>query len=164
MEMRAHVLPFPPRSDRAHLTQATRERQSSQMVRDMRDARALFPAVALFSLVPPVSLEPGIGDTLTAYQRCVIPHEPALFMTVRRLPPIPPLYLWGRDGWERATSVRSAACVTCEPCPYLSRLFHQSRPSRLSQGSAIAVEALMNNADWTRPPTGRLGACPTLPS
>ena len=23
-------------------------------------------------------------NTLTAYQRCVIPHEPALFMTVRR--------------------------------------------------------------------------------
>jgi hypothetical protein len=54
------------------------------MVRDMGDARALFPAVALFPPVSPVSLEPGIGDTLTAYQRCVIPHEPALFMTVRR--------------------------------------------------------------------------------
>jgi len=33
-----------------------------------------------------------------------------------------------------------ATRVTCEPCPC------QSRPSRLSQASAIAAEALMNNA------------------
>jgi len=39
--MRAHVLPFPARSNRAHLTQATRERQSApkRMVRDKREER-----------------------------------------------------------------------------------------------------------------------------
>jgi hypothetical protein len=37
-------------------------------------------------------------------------------------------------------------CVTCESCPCLSRFSRQSRPSRLGQGSAIAAEALMNNA------------------
>jgi hypothetical protein len=36
--------------------------------------------------------------------------------------------------------------VTCEPCSCLSRFSRQSRPSRLSQASAIAEEALMNNA------------------
>jgi hypothetical protein len=46
----------------------------------------------------------------------------------------------------RATSARSAIGVTCEPCPYLSRFSRQSRPSRLSQASAIAAEAFMNNA------------------
>ena len=33
-----------------------------------------------------------------------------------------------------------------EPCPYLSRFSRQSRPSRLSQASAITAEALMNHA------------------
>jgi len=36
--------------------------------------------------------------------------------------------------------------VTCEPCPCQSRFSRQSRLSRLSQASAIAAEALMNNA------------------
>ena len=40
-----------------------------------------------------------------------------------------------------------ATCVTCEPCPYLSRF---SRPSRLNLASAIAAEALMNNAGYDR--------------
>jgi hypothetical protein len=39
-----------------------------------------------------------------------------------------------------------ATRATCEPCPCQSRFSRQSRPSRLSQASAIAVEALMNNA------------------
>jgi hypothetical protein len=39
-----------------------------------------------------------------------------------------------------------ATHVTCEPCTCLSHFSRQSRPSRLSQGSAIAAEALMNNA------------------
>jgi hypothetical protein len=46
----------------------------------------------------------------------------------------------------RATSAKSGTCVTCEPCPYLSRFSRQSCPSRLSQTSGIAAEALMNNA------------------
>jgi hypothetical protein len=41
MEMRAHVHPFPARSDRAHLTQGASERQLVQkrMVRDKREER-----------------------------------------------------------------------------------------------------------------------------
>jgi hypothetical protein len=45
----------------------------------------------------------------------------------------------------RATSARGATRVTCEPCSCQSRFSRQSRPSRLSQESAIAAEALMNN-------------------
>lgn len=41
-----------------------------------------------------------------------------------------------------------ATRVTREPCPCLSRFFCQSRPSRLSQASAIAAEAFMNNAGY----------------
>jgi hypothetical protein len=43
-----------------------------------------------------------------------------------------------------ATSARSATRVTSESCPCLSRFSRQFRPSRLSQASAIVVEALMN--------------------
>jgi hypothetical protein len=43
----------------------------------------------------------------------------------------------------RATSARSETRVTYEPCPYLSRF---SRPSRLSQASAIAADVFMNTA------------------
>src|SRR4029077_10955424 len=46
----------------------------------------------------------------------------------------------------RTTSARSATRVTCEPFPCLSRFSRQSRPSGLSQGTAIAVEARTNNA------------------
>ncbi|TKS63154.1 MAG: hypothetical protein EWM73_01746 [Nitrospira sp.] len=42
---------------------------------------------------------------------------------------------------------RSETRVTYEPCPCLSRFSRQSRPSRLSQASAIAVDALINNED-----------------
>ena len=35
--------------------------------------------------------------------------------------------------------------MTCGPCPCLLRFSRQSRPSRLSQGSAIAAEVFMDN-------------------
>ena len=35
-----------------------------------------------------------------------------------------------------------------EPYPCQSRFSRQSRPSRVSQASAIAVEAFMNDAGW----------------
>jgi hypothetical protein len=41
MEMRAHLRPFSARSNRAHLTQGARERQSAQMARDKREERDL---------------------------------------------------------------------------------------------------------------------------
>jgi hypothetical protein len=47
---------------------------------------------------------------------------------------------------RRETGARSETRVTCEPCPYQSRFSRQSRPSRLSQASAIEAEVFMNNA------------------
>jgi len=49
------------------------------------------------------------------------------------------------SGWD-ATNAKSVTCVTCEPYLDLPRFSRQSRPSRLSQGSAIAAEAFVNNA------------------
>ena len=40
--------------------------------------------------------------------------------------------------------------MTCEPCPYLSRIRRQFRTSRSSQESAIATEALMNNMGYAQ--------------
>ena len=45
-----------------------------------------------------------------------------------------------------ATSARNEIRVTCEPGPCHSRFSRQSRPSHLSQASAITAEVFMNNA------------------